>query len=442
MLSLLFMLLFSMLCCWMSLTLSMMIASLISLSILQQYFGSAQNMMFSSSGISGLLVFLSCLLCLFAYLSTPSEKGYKYTMSILYLCIFLILAFSMSNVIMFYVFFEASLVPTLILIIGWGYQPERLQAGSYMMLYTVGASLPLLLVLLWRSEEVSSSVSWLLGSVSGVSSGILGLVIYGAFLVKLPMYTVHLWLPKAHVEAPLAGSMILAGILLKLGGYGIMQMNLCFSIQSSNVMMILVSISMWGGLLSALMCLRQVDVKALVAYSSVGHMGIVSAGLLLDTSWGVSSAVITMVAHGLSSSALFCLAYFTYEKSHTRNIPYVKGFLQLYPSLTFFWFLFCCINMAAPPTMNLVGELLIVPSLWSGHIMLVIVMGLMVFFSAAYNMYLYSSINHGSSSSHVTAGGPLRSFESMSLLAHMGVLTMEEEVHMLRLVDLYEDLSL
>nr|YP_010996930.1 NADH dehydrogenase subunit 4 [Dendrodoris krusensternii]WPH63914.1 NADH dehydrogenase subunit 4 [Dendrodoris krusensternii] len=405
---------------WSALMFSLVLATVLALMEMNMSFSSYLDSYFHFSSVSSLLVFLSCLLCLLSLVCTPEEKsswGYMLCLSVLSLV--LILAFSSSNLLMFYIFFEASLIPTLMLIIGWGYQPERLQAGTYMMLYTVGASLPLLLVVLWHCSKMSTSESFMLYMSSPGLSGVIGLVIYGAFLVKLPMYSVHLWLPKAHVEAPLAGSMILAGILLKLGGFGLMKMNFCFNMVLDNFMLLIIGLSMWGALLATLMCLRQVDVKSLVAYSSVGHMGIVSAGVLMDTSWGVLSAIITMVAHGFSSSAMFCLAYFSYKKSHTRNIPYMKGMLQVYPILSFFWFLFCCINMACPPTLNLMGEMMIVPTLWEFSGWLAICMGLMIFFSASYNMYLYSSINHGSFSSYFLGGHQMKSYSMMGLMLHV-----------------------
>ena len=150
------------------------------------------------------------------------------------------------------------------------------------MLYTVGASLPLLLVLIWWCVKGGTIRILLLKNLSSSFPVLLRVIVYGAFLVKLPIYSTHLWLPKAHVEAPLAGSMILAGILLKLGGYGIFVMNNRFSISPNSVGLVIASLRMWGGFLATMMCLRQVDVKALVAYSSVGHIGIVSAGLILD----------------------------------------------------------------------------------------------------------------------------------------------------------------
>nr|YP_009349238.1 NADH dehydrogenase subunit 4 [Sakuraeolis japonica]APZ75724.1 NADH dehydrogenase subunit 4 [Sakuraeolis japonica] len=404
---------------WLSLVFFLVVSVLVGLTSLNSSFSWSSDMMFSFSTMSSLMVVLSCFLCLLALISSWEMKlSHLFNFSILILAFVLILAFSSSSVLSFYIFFEVSLIPTLALIVGWGYQPERLQAGSYMMMYTVSASLPLLVVLLFHSSNAGSMDFYLLNLSSSGISGLILLSILGAFLVKLPMYGVHLWLPKAHVEAPLAGSMILAGILLKLGGFGIFQMKYSLNLTLDSFSILVVSFSLWGGFLASMMCLRQMDVKSFVAYSSVGHMSIVVAGLLLDSTWGVFSALVTMIAHGFSSSAMFCLAYFSYKKSFTRNIPYMKGLLQIVPTISLWWFVFCCINMACPPTLNLLGELSVVPILWSSSLFFAFIMGLMVFISAAYNMYLYSSLNHGKFQSYVLPGDSMKSSMLISLVSH------------------------
>nr|YP_004934933.1 NADH dehydrogenase subunit 4 [Pedipes pedipes]AEQ93861.1 NADH dehydrogenase subunit 4 [Pedipes pedipes] len=373
----------------------------------------------SYNSTSFLLVFLSVLLCFLSIICTPNNKETKYLYCVSSLSLVLSLFFLCNNILSLYIMFEVSLIPTLLLIIGWGYQPERLQAGTYMVVYTVAASLPFLLILVWRGLQEGTYDMQIMKMLCFTPSELLSFFCLLAFLVKLPMYGFHLWLPKAHVEAPLAGSMILAGVLLKMGGYGLIQVTSCFNIVNNWIVCFLVSLSMWGGLLASFMCLRQVDLKAFVAYSSVSHMGLVIAGVLLDRSFGLGSAMVTMMAHGFCSSALFCLCYFTYSKINSRIIMYLGGMLVLYPSLAFMWFSLCCINMAAPPSMNLVGELMVVPALWSGHLSLVIVMGLLVFFSAAYNMYLYCSVNHGISSTYLCMSHPMSSMELISVMSHV-----------------------
>ncbi len=404
---------------WLTIIFGFTLSVILGLVKINQRFSISIDTFFVFSSISNLLIFLTCLLCFLSLISTPEEKSFFYSMCLSSLCLVLVLAFSASNLFIFYVFFEASLIPTLILIIGWGYQPERLQAGTYIILYTVGASLPLLLVLLWHCSRIRTINTYILYLVSSSLRGIMRLIIYGAFLVKLPIYGAHLWLPKAHVEAPLAGSIILAGILLKLGGYGIIQINFCFNLKIDIYITAIIVVRIWGGFLATLICLRQVDVKSLVAYSSVGHIRIVAAGILIDRRWGVIRAVITMIAHGFSSSAMFCLAYFSYKKSHTRNIPYIKGMLQVYPILRLIWFIFCCINIACPPTLNLIGEMAIIPVLWNYNFLLALIMGLIVFFRARYNIYLYSAVNHGSFSSYFLGGFPIKRYSKVGLFAHI-----------------------
>lgn len=194
--------------------------------------------------------------------------------------------FLVNDLIIFYFFFEASLIPTLIIIIGWGYQPERIQAGVYFMFYTLTASLPLLLVGVYYFNFLGGVVLgdinvFLNLKVSSCIGVILFLMTRIAFLVKLPMYFTHLWLPKAHVEAPVAGSIILAGVLLKLGGYGIIRVSFLLKFIAGFIVRILVGLSLFRMVYVGLICCRLNDFKALVAYSSVAHMSMVIRGRII-----------------------------------------------------------------------------------------------------------------------------------------------------------------
>jgi len=352
------------------------------------------------------------------------NKVGSFSFLICFLNIVLIITFFSANIIWFYIFFEVRLVPTLALILGWGYQPERLQAGMYIILYTITASLPLLLLILFLSNFFCSS-SILFVNISQIfyfettlwMKNVLFLVAVGAFLVKLPIFSVHLWLPKAHVEAPVAGSIILAGILLKLGGYGIFRIIQFFVITAQTKDFIL-AFRLWGGVITRIICFRQVDLKSLIAYSSIGHIRIMVAGVFSFSSWGWGGGLSIILAHGLCSSALFCLANITYEKRHTRNIILRKGFLLLLPSLALWWFFFCVINIAAPPSMNLLGELLVIPRIIINNLFLFIPFIFMRFLAAVFRLFLYTVIQHGGSPKTLFPFSNFNSLGCLTLFLH------------------------
>uniref|UniRef100_UPI0030E3F54D NADH dehydrogenase subunit 4 n=1 Tax=Ocypode rotundata TaxID=1844313 RepID=UPI0030E3F54D len=352
--------------------------------------------------VSYLMVYLSVWIMFLIIIASSKVKmenkfSSMFLMTNLFLLLSLVITFSSLNYLLFYISFETSLIPTLILILGWGYQPERIQAGVYMLFYTLALSLPLLGSLIYM---MNSECSLVISLSSPLLYENYGYVIWYfssvmAFLVKLPMYMFHLWLPKAHVEAPVAGSMILAGVLLKLGGYGLIRILIVFQKVSMKFSWLWVSVSLLGGVMISLMCLRQVDMKSLIAYSSVVHMSLVLCGLMIFSWWGLMGSVVVMVGHGLCSSGLFCLANMVYERVGSRSLLISKGLLSFMPSMGLWWFLLSVSNMAAPPSLNLFGEVSLIISLvsWSGISMI----GLMFlsFFSAAYTLYMYSLSQHG-----------------------------------------------
>jgi len=375
---------------------------------------------FLNENLRSFIVFLRIIIIGLSILCTWWIKKLNYLYTLLSLNIFLIIAFSVKRLISFYFFFEASLIPTLILIIVWGYQPERLQAGRYIILYTVFASLPLLVFLLYLYFDKCTSDIYLIKIFNSSIRGVILLVVILAFLVKLPVFRMHLWLPKAHVEAPLRGSIILAGILLKLGGYGLYLINFCFRIIRLSYINILVRVgSLWGGLMATFICIRQVDVKAMVAYSSVAHISLVVAGIMLNSNWGIVSSKITIVAHGFTSSALFVLANIRYKKVSSRRFNLVRGMLSVYPKISILWFIFCRINIAAPPSINLLGELRLIPSLYLFSWRLIIIIGLLMFFRAGYNILLYTISNHGASNNLVTPRVSYLSSDFLGLWLHL-----------------------
>ena len=318
----------------------------------------------------------------------------KFLLLKILLLIRLVFRFRFSDFILFFIRFECCLIPILLLILGWGYQPERAQAGIYILFYTLFGSFPLLFLLLnWK---------WGLGSVyigfkrEGVASVAINIFLVGAFLIKFPLYGVHLWLLKAHVEAPVAGSIVLAGVLLKLGGYGLIRSLGVFSGLCGWVLESLVCISIWGGAVVRIGCLRQMDIKLLIARSSVVHIRICVSGLMVIRGWGYKGCLVAIVAHGLCSSGLFYIARLVYDCRHSRSICISKGLLNLMPRVRLWWFLLVRTNIAAPPRINLLGEVLLLSSIvrWRNRIWLGL--GVLSFFGAGYRVYLFSLSQHGS----------------------------------------------
>nr|BAJ11199.1 NADH dehydrogenase subunit-4 [Cobitis striata] len=389
------------------------------------------NLYMATDPLSTPLLVLTCWLLPLMILASqnhinpePINRQRLYITLLVSLQTFLIMAFSATEIIMFYIMFEATLIPTLIIITRWGNQTERLNAGTYFLFYTLAGSLPLLVALLLLQHSTGTLSMLILQYSQPLTLHSWGHMFWWAgcliaFLVKMPLYGVHLWLPKAHVEAPVAGSMVLAAVLLKLGGYGMMRMMVMLDPLSKELAYPFIILALWGIIMTGSICLRQTDLKSLIAYSSVSHMGLVAGGILIQTPWGFTGAIILMIAHGLVSSALFCLANTVYERTHSRTMILARGLQMIFPLTATWWFIANLANLALPPLPNLMGELTIISTLFNWSPWTILLTGVGTLITAGYSLYLFLMSQRGPTPQHITGLPPFHTREHLLLTLHL-----------------------
>nr|WGW14636.1 NADH dehydrogenase subunit 4 [Enchelycore pardalis] len=390
----------------------------------------SSNLYIATDPLSTPLLVLSCWLLPLMIIASqnhvspePITRQRTFIMLLITLQIFLILAFGSTEIMMFYIMFEATLIPTLIIITRWGNQAERLNAGTYFLFYTLAGSLPLLVALLILQKDIGSLSMFIMQhadmTMTSWSVKIWWVGCLVAFLVKMPLYGVHLWLPKAHVEAPIAGSMVLAAVLLKLGGYGMMRIMTVLTPLTKELAYPFIILALWGIIMTGSICMRQTDLKSMIAYSSVSHMGLVAAGILIQTPWGFTGAIILMIAHGLVSSALFCMANTNYERTHSRTLLLARGLQTLLPLMATWWFISSLANLALPPLPNLMGELMIITSMFNWSYFTIILTGLGTLITAGYSLYMFLMTQRGPTPNHILGLEPTHTREHLLIMLHL-----------------------
>nr|YP_009500683.1 NADH dehydrogenase subunit 4 [Allocarsidara bakeri]AWU48826.1 NADH dehydrogenase subunit 4 [Allocarsidara bakeri] len=352
-----------------------------------------------------MMILLSIWLVCMMFMSV-NETDFSFSLSLIFMFLLLSLevTFLSDYMIYFYIGFEMSVLPILIIIMGWGYQPDRMEAGMYMLLYTVFFSLPLLVGIYYFNYLVNIYMLTVLMFVM-------------SFLAKFPMFGIHLWLPRAHVEAPVFGSMILAGVMLKLGGYGLIKVSYLLGDFIYLYCKVFIIYSIFGGIILSFICFMQADMKLLVAYSSIVHMSLVLSSLLTLKEIGLKGSIFMMIGHGLCSSGLFCVLGYTYNRTHTRSIFFNKGLISISPLASLWWFLFCSSNLSFPPCLNLSGELFLFICILSWENFFFILLAVLSTVSSLYSIYLFSFTQHGQSV-NLYSFNNFTVFESLSLLLH------------------------
>lgn len=368
--------------------------------------GSNMNFYIGIDGISLFFIVLTTFLvpvCLLVGWQSVQNYVKEYFIAFLVLESFMLAVFCMLDLLLFYVFFESVLLPMFIIIGVWGSRERKIRAAYQFFLYTlVGSVLMLLAILLIYFQVGTTDLQVLLvAEFSERRQLLLWLAFFASFAVKVPMVPVHIWLPEAHVEAPTAGSVILAGILLKLGTYGFLRFSIpLFPEATVYFTPLIFTMSILGVIYASLTTLRQIDLKKIIAYSSVAHMGFVTLGLFSLNTQGIEGALLLMLSHGLVASALFLCVGTLYDRTHTRLIRYYGGCVHVMPLFSFLFLVFTMGNLSLPGTSSFVGEFLILVGTFQTNTFVTTLAATGMVLGGAYSIWLYNRVVFGNFKPH------------------------------------------
>lgn len=313
-------------------------------------------------------------------------------------------SFMAVDLLVFYLLFESVLIPMFLIIGIWGSQKNKVFAAYQLFLYTLAGSFFFLVGIIIIYTLYGTGNIFFLKSLklNFELEALLFILFLISFSVKIPMFPFHLWLPKAHVEAPTTGSVLLAGILLKLGSYAFLRFSLfLFPNASSYFAPLVMSLAMLSIIFSSFTTVRQIDLKRIIAYSSIAHMNFLVGGLFSNNLQGISGSLLLQLAHGLSSSALFICIGVLYERYHTRNLYYYRGISTVMPVFSIMFFIFNLANLGFPGTLNFISEFLLVVGIFNYSLIFGLLSLIGVFYSVIYSMLLISRVLFGQFSKNV-----------------------------------------
>jgi NADH-quinone oxidoreductase subunit M len=362
-------------------------------------------------GIALMLIMLSVFLmpvCILASWQSIDRRVPEYMAAFLVMETMMLGVFMAQDIFLFYLFFEAGLIPMFLIIGIWG-GAERIYASYKFFLYTLLGSVLMLVAMLWMVNEAGTTLipELLVHDFPPEAQTWLWLAFFASFAVKMPMWPVHTWLPDAHVQAPTAGSVILAGVLLKLGGYGFVRFSLpMFPEASAQLVWIVLGLSMVAIVYTSLVALVQRDMKKLIAYSSVAHMAFVTIGIFAFNRQGIEGALIVMLSHGLVSGALFLCVGVVYDRLHTREIERYGGLSNNMPAYAVLFLLFTMASVGLPGTGGFVGEFLALVGAYEANSLVAFVATTGIILGAGYMLWLYWRVAYGTSRNPDAAAMP------------------------------------